>query len=123
ASRWELTGDLEIDCMVCHGVSGAYDFELRRETIASENFAWAPTAGIRLGEVEGSVARIRADSDPSDPKVQSKLPKVKYDSRRFNPDGTVFMDLVHRVENNACYQCHSERTVTAGEGIDERWVH
>ncbi|MCM2370183.1 hypothetical protein [Aporhodopirellula aestuarii] len=122
-SRWELTGDLEVDCMICHAVSGAYDFELRRDTIGSENFAWAPTAALRLGEIEGAIARLKEGTDPDDPKIQSKLPKVKYDATRFGPDGTVFMDLVRHVENNACYQCHSQRTVTDGVGIDEHFVH
>ncbi len=122
-SRWALTGDLEVDCVVCHAVSGAYDFELRRSTIGSENFAWAPTAALRLGQIDGSVARIKEGSDPEDPKVQAKLPKVQYDASRFGPDGSVFMDLVRHVENNACYQCHSQRTVTDGVGIDERFIH
>lgn len=111
-SRWRLTGDLEIDCMACHAVAGAYDFERRRDTIQNENFAWAPTAALRLGEVIGSVARIKEDSDPGDEKVQSKLPTVAYNQNRFNADGTVFIDLVRQVQNNACYQCHSHRTVT-----------
>ncbi|MFG0289997.1 MAG: hypothetical protein ACF8CQ_17585 [Rhodopirellula sp. JB044] len=121
-SRWQLTGDLEVDCMVCHAVSGAYDFELRRDTIGSENFAWAPTAALRLGEIDGSVARIKEGSDPDDPRTQSKIPKVKYDPNRFGPDGSVFMDLVRHVENNACYQCHSQRTV-GDDGIDSRFIH
>ncbi|EMI56307.1 hypothetical protein [Rhodopirellula sallentina] len=121
-SRWQLTGDLEVDCMVCHAVSGAYDFELRRDTIGSENFAWAPTAALRLGEIDGSVARIKEGTDPDDPRTQSKIPKVKYDANRFGPDGSVFMDLVRHVENNACYQCHSQRTV-GDDGIESRFIH
>ncbi|MEM6364133.1 MAG: cytochrome c3 family protein, partial [Planctomycetota bacterium] len=120
--RWQLTGALEIDCMICHAVSGAYDFESRRAQITDENFAWAPTAGLRLGTVDGRVSRIREGSDPDDEKVQAKLPTVTYDSRRFNADGTVFMDLVRMPTNNACYQCHSQRQLGSG-GIEQRWVH
>ncbi len=126
-SRWALTGDLEVDCMVCHAVSGAYDFELRRDTIAAENFAWAPTTALRLGDIAGSVAKIKDGSDPEDEATKSKLPKVTYNANRFNTDGTVFMDLVRQVENNACYQCHSQRSVTLHDGtvggLDEQWVH
>nr|WP_186776067.1 multiheme c-type cytochrome [Rubripirellula reticaptiva] len=122
SSRWVLTGYLEIDCMACHATSGAYDFELRRETIEAENFAWAPTAALRLGDVSGSVSRIKTGSDPSDEAVQAKLPKVKYRDQTFAPDGTVFFDLVREPENNACYQCHSQRTVTE-DGIEPRWTH
>ncbi|WP_404309187.1 cytochrome c3 family protein [Neorhodopirellula lusitana] len=146
SSRWQLTGDLDVDCMVCHAVSGAYDFELRRDTIGDENFAWAPTAALRLGDLDGSVARIKDGSDPEDERVQAKLPKVSYNPSRFNADGKVFMDLVRKVENNACYQCHSQRTVSINQSdlasqpesgddpqsietpsetmtMDSRWIH
>ncbi|TWU60319.1 hypothetical protein Poly51_05940 [Rubripirellula tenax] len=122
SSRWALTGSLEIDCMACHATSGVYDFEVRRETIEAENFAWAPTAALRLGDVAGSVSRIKTGSDPSDETVQAKLPKVKYRAQNFAPDGTVFFDLVREPENNACYQCHSQRTVTE-DGLEPRWIH
>lgn len=120
--RWSLTGKLEIDCLVCHAVSGAYDFEVRRETIQNENFAWAPTAALRIGTIEGSVSRVKTGSDIDDEKVQAKLPKVTYDGRKFNPDGSVFIDLIRQPENNACYQCHSQRTVTS-QGVEARWIH
>ncbi|MFG0262188.1 MAG: hypothetical protein ACF788_07345 [Novipirellula sp. JB048] len=120
--RWHLSGSLQIDCMVCHASSGVYDFNSRREQIENQNFAWAATAGIRLGTIEGNVSRLKDDADPSDPDTQQKLPKVAYDPRRFEPDGTVFMDLVRQPTNNACYQCHSQQTVTE-QGIELRWVH
>ncbi len=113
---------MEIDCMVCHAVSGQYDFNQRREQIADENFAWAATAALRLGQVKGSVDRIRDGSDPNDEAVRAKLPTVAYDGSRFDPDGTVFMDLVRQPQNNACYQCHSTRTVD-DNGIQSRWIH
>ncbi len=122
SSRWELSGALEIDCMVCHAVSGRYDMESRKAQIDDENFAWAPTAALRLGTVKGSVSRIKTGEDPDDEKVQAKLPKVAYDASRFSADGTVFFDLVRMPENNACYQCHSQRTVD-DSGIAPRWVH
>nr|WP_235952195.1 hypothetical protein [Crateriforma spongiae] len=121
-TRWELTGTLEIDCMVCHAVSGRYDMELRREQVEKENFAWVPTAAIRLGIVNGEASRIKTGSDLSDESVQSKLPTVEYDANRFGQDGTVFFDLVRMPEDNACYQCHSNRSV-GDHGIEPRWIH
>ncbi|TWU42002.1 hypothetical protein [Novipirellula artificiosorum] len=122
ADRWPLSGVLEVDCMICHASPSVYDFNARRDEIEDENFAWAATAGMRLGEVDGSVSRIKDGSDPADESVQSKLPKVTYDARKFSPDGTVFMDLIRKPSNNACYQCHSQRTVDE-HGIESRWVH
>ncbi len=121
-ARWELSGPLQIDCMVCHAVSGAYDFNARRDQIAGENFAWAPTAALRLGEIDGTVSRIKEGSDPADEETQEKIPTVTYDPSRFGLDGTIFMDLVREPTSNACYQCHSNRPV-GKSGIEPRWIH
>ena len=122
SSRWPLSGTLDVDCMICHASSGAYDFNARREQIQDENFSWAATAGLRLGTISGEVSRIKDDADLTDEKTLEKLPKVTYDSRLFALDGTVFMDLVRHPPNNACYQCHSNRTI-GDKGIDARWTH
>jgi hypothetical protein len=121
-SRWPLTGSLEIDCLACHGVSGSYDFNARRDQIAKENFAWAATAAMQIGTVDGEVGRIKDGSDPSEEATKEKLPKVSYDASRFASDGTVFIDLVRQPQNNACFQCHSQRTVDDA-GIEARWIH
>ncbi|NNE00140.1 MAG: hypothetical protein HKN47_22705 [Pirellulaceae bacterium] len=121
-SRWSLAGPLDVDCMICHSKPGVYDFNQRRDQIADENFAWAATAGLRLGTIDGNVSRIKDGSDPADESVKEKLPKVAYDARRFAPDGTVFMDLIRHPDSNACYQCHSQRTVDE-QGVEPRWIH
>ncbi|MCG8652810.1 MAG: hypothetical protein MI861_23425, partial [Pirellulales bacterium] len=121
-NRWQFSGSLEVDCMVCHAVPGAYDFNGRRDQIAQQNFAWAATAGLRLGTIDGNASRIKDDADPADESTQQKLPKVTYDPGRFSADGTVFMDLIRKPDSNACYQCHSNRTV-GKDGIEPRWIH
>ena len=108
--------------MVCHATNGSYDFEVRREQISEQNFAWAPTAALHLGTIDGSVSRIRDGSDPEDEATRKKLPKVTYDADRFGPDGTVFFDLVRQPQSNACYQCHSSRLVMDA-GIEDTWIH
>ena len=120
--RWQYSGNLEIDCMICHAASGAYDFNQRRDQIDQQNFSWAATAGLRLGTIKGKVSSIKDGSDPADDAIKAKMPKVTYDGRRFGADGTVFMDLIREPVSNACYQCHSNRIV--GEsGVESRWVH
>lgn len=121
-TRWPLSGTLEIDCMACHAVSGAYDINARREQIGEENFAWAATAALRLGTIDGKVSKIKDGSDPEDDATKEKLPTVTYDASRFGQDGSVFMDLIREPSTNACYQCHSNRTV-ADSGIEQRWIH
>ncbi|TWU19441.1 hypothetical protein [Allorhodopirellula heiligendammensis] len=120
--RWDFSGNLEIDCMVCHATSGQYDFESRRHHIDDENFAWAPTAAMHLATVEGRVSRIKDDADPEDEKTQAALPKLSYDAERFAPDGTVFFDLVREPDNNACYQCHTTVHVN-DDGMEPAWIH
>ena len=122
SSRWPLSGSLEIDCLACHAVSGKYDFNARRDQIAEENFAWAATAALRIGTIKGSVARIKDGSDPTEESTAAKLPKVAYNASAFATDGTIFIDLVRQPQNNACFQCHSNRVV--GEsGVQPRWEH
>ncbi|KAA1261071.1 hypothetical protein LF1_36150 [Rubripirellula obstinata] len=120
--RWQLSGSLEVDCLACHAVSGAYDMNERRSQIEKQNFAWAPTAALRLGEIKGDVSRIRGKIDPADESVQKKMPTVTYDARKFALDGSVFVDLVRQPLSNACYQCHSQRTVDE-QGVQQRWIH
>lgn len=120
--RWNLTGAMEIDCLACHAVDGVYDMNARREQIEKQNFSFAPTAALRLGQVSGDVSRIKDGSDPTDDAVKKKLPTITYDARKFSIDGTMFIDLVRQPTSNACYQCHSQRTVGA-DGIDQRWMH
>lgn len=120
--RWALSGTLEIDCMACHAVAGVYDMNERRRQISKQNFAWAPTAALRLGDIAGDVSRIRGSNDPSDEEVKKKLPSVTYDQRRFASDGSVFIDLVRSPTSNACYQCHSQRSVD-DNGVQQRWSH
>lgn len=120
--RWAFSGSLEIDCLACHGVSGSYDFNVRRDQIAEENFAWAATAAAKFGTIDGRVSRIKDDEAPDDESVQKKLPQVTYDASRFAADGTVFVDLIRAPQNNACFQCHSQRTV-GDDGIEPRFLH
>jgi nitrate/TMAO reductase-like tetraheme cytochrome c subunit len=121
-SRWPVTGSLEIDCLVCHSSDGGYDINARREQIDQQNFAWAPTAALRLGTIKGNVSRIKDGTKLDDESTKKSLPEVTYDARRFDPDGKVFVDLLRHPSSNACYQCHSQRTV-GPDGVEERWIH
>ena len=57
-ARWKLSGQLNIDCMFCHAGDGSYSPEAWWEQIRNENFAWAPTAALGLGDVDGRVASL-----------------------------------------------------------------
>ena len=126
SDRWKLSGKLEIDCLACHAVSGLYDINLRRDQVQKQNFSCVPTAAMRWGVIKGDVSRIKDGFDLADESTQKKLPSVLFDPRIFSPDGTVFVDLVRKPTSNACYQCHSQRTVSrdaSGAFLSSRWVH
>ncbi len=53
SGRWKLSGNLEVDCMLCHVHGGGYSMELWWEQIEAQNFAWAPTAALGIGFIEG----------------------------------------------------------------------
>ena len=49
AGRWHLSGQLAIDCMICHAKDRSYSPDVWSDQFASLNFAWAPTAALGLG--------------------------------------------------------------------------
>jgi len=120
---WKLSGALDIDCMMCHGNDGAYSPEAWWEQIENENFAWAATAALGLGSVDGEVSDLPDDFDPTtaEPDSRDRLPKTTYGSLRIKGDNKVFLDIIRRPGDSACYYCHSNRPV--GEGAAPEWTH
>jgi hypothetical protein len=122
-ARWNLAGELEVDCLICHTNSGAYSHEFRWEQIEGQNFAWAPTVAMGLGDVEGSVSRLPDDFDPAavDENSRNKLPSTSYRPLRVNADQEVFVDVVRRPNDDTCYYCHTTRLV--GQDVAPEWTH
>lgn len=123
AQRWNLSGELSVDCMMCHAGDRSYSPEVWWEQIQEENFAWAPTAALGLGHVDGEVSRLPDDFDPAtvDENSRYKLPTTTYAPLRTNAEKKVFFDVVRQPHDNACYYCHSSRLV--GEGVPPEWMH
>ncbi len=118
---WALSGKLEIDCMLCHGMDSSYSHEKWIKEIDKQNFAWASTVAMGLGTVSGEVKSLPSGFNPAEAKENGpQLPKVKYDKKKFKEDGSVFFDLRLTPENNSCYACHSTRIV--GEDAPEKWM-
>ncbi len=119
--RSKITGALPVDCMMCHHNRGSgYSPFAWTEQIEMENFAYAPTAAMGLGTVEGRMSRLK-NFDPSAEDAQGKLPKLTYEDSRFRADGTVFFDLVRKPKNDACYYCHTNESTDVAQG--QRWLH
>jgi hypothetical protein len=116
--RTAITGELPIDCMLCHRSGGSYSAETWTEQIEAENFAYAPTVAAGLATIEGALSRVRDSLEEAEPEF---LPKLKYDVDQFRPDGKVFFNITRKPENKSCYHCHTH--LPAENIAFERWTH
>ncbi len=92
-SRWDKTGVVEPDCFFCHG--NRYQIQARITQIKHLNFKWAGVEGSGIGKVFGRVS-------------EGQIPKVIYNKRLFNEDGTFYMpDMVFRPGAESCLRCHA----------------
>jgi len=92
-ARWDETGVLEADCMLCH--YPGYSFLERKKQLTNFNFRWAPTAAAGWAIVTGSIQ----DNGPI---------SVKYDKTVFDPDGKISPHIVREPRDNACLTCHAK---------------
>ena len=95
-SRWDRSGVVEADCMICH--LAGYDFGARVDQLKNGNYRWAVVAGSRLGIVDGAVRR---DQEPT----------VTYETRLFNADGTITLDMSWPPPDDNCMYCHGSSDV------------
>lgn len=110
-ARWDVSGPIEVNCFVCHSRSHGYDHSEWVRLIARQNFRWAATGALGLGEVLGMGSRVPDYWDDlrgpnKDDKVYAVPPSVTYDKRLFDAKGRTVLDVgAPRTEN--CLNCHS----------------
>ena len=92
-ARWDKTGVIEADCLVCH--LPGYHYEERNKQIKLLNFRWAATAGAGLGQIVGAVK-------------EGSSPRVVYNLRFFDAKGRVKLHFVKEVPRENCLFCHKE---------------
>lgn len=110
-ARWDVSGPIEVNCFVCHSRSHAYDHSEWVRLIARQNFRWAATGALGLGEVLGMGSRVpdywNALRGPNkDDKVFAVPPSVTYDKRLFDAKDRTVLD-VGAPRNENCLNCHS----------------
>ncbi|MEX2213039.1 MAG: hypothetical protein WD768_02855 [Phycisphaeraceae bacterium] len=128
-ARFNISGNLEIDCLICHSNDRSYSHERWMKQVSDQNFAWAATYALGIASVKGSAKTVPDDFDPAkaaDPDAAGaaagpKLPEVKYDKSRFDEEGHTFIDIIRTPSNNACYACHTTRPV--GDETPAKWLH
>lgn len=122
--RWNISGTLEIDCLICHAASLQHDPAEVGRQLERENFKWAATVAAGLAIVRGDAKRLPDDFDPLAPPnpdfPERAAPRALYDASRFDADDRVLFDLTLRAPIERCYYCHSHRTV--GKDAPPRWT-
>ncbi len=116
--RSAITGELPIDCMLCHRSGGSYSAEVWTKQIELENFAFAPTVAAGLATIEGSLSRVRESIEIASPE---SIPSLTYDVHQFRPDGKVFFNIARMPENRSCLHCHTN--LPSGDLATQRWSH
>ena len=115
-SRWSVSGPLEVNCLVCHDASPAYDQAEYARQISQENFRYAGAAASGIAAVTGSSKAMPDLFDYLLPNavedsLQPQAPKVEYNAARFLPNGKMAFDIVRDVKSNRCYYCHTNTDV------------
>ncbi len=90
-SRWDRSGVVEADCLLCH-LEG-YSFDDRVAQLEQGNYQWAVVAGSRIGTVQGAV-------------TSEETPKVVYERRLFNENGTITLKMSWPPPDENCMYCH-----------------
>lgn len=123
AKRWQISGVLEIDCMICHSADRSYDAAEHARQVELQNYRWAPTAALGLAAVRGEARGVSDEFDPEVPPSPDRrdlvLPKVEYNRTKFDSDDRVFFDIVRDPPAERCYQCHTTRAV--GQRAPPAW--
>ena len=120
--RWDVTGNIEINCLSCHSANHAQDQAEYADQLKKQNFRWAATAASGLAKVLGSAKELPINYDiyrGEAPDLEHQIsPHVYYNVHNFNQKQEVFFDLAGKSPNDRCYFCHS--TI---EAETEKWKH
>ncbi len=110
-ARWEVSGKLEINCFACHSRDKLYDHSEYVRLIARENFAWAASGALGIGDVGGMGFRVPNYWDAlrgldRDDKVYKVPPHINYDAAKFDSKKRTVLE-VDAPRNENCLNCHS----------------
>ncbi|MCD6288389.1 MAG: cytochrome c3 family protein, partial [Candidatus Hydrogenedentes bacterium] len=110
-SQWQLSGNLEINCLACHAGSHQQDQSEWAVQVANENFAWAATAASGIGTVTGAIANLPEGYDlidgPNLDYPDQSPPSIELNKSIFDSKNDVFIDISSKPSSDRCYFCHS----------------
>jgi len=112
--RWQVSGKLEINCLVCHDSDPEYDQAEFAKQIKNENFRWAGSAASSIANVKGFASKMPDNFDPYNTNTfvdvdlrTTPAPSVTYTTEKFNEDNKVFFDIDKNIKNERCLFCHT----------------
>ena len=123
--RWNVSGKVEVNCLVCHDVDPANDRSQYARQLKKQNFRWAPASTVSFADVNGSAKDMPDHYDiyyglaPDESKFIP--PGIDYDKNMFNEKDEVFFDVTRNIPNENCYFCHSSMIVDKKRS--EFWQH
>jgi len=124
-ARWQFSGKLEVDCMICHSADNSHDPTDRAKVqiAINQNFKWAPTIAMGLAHVPGSAKtlKIEAPEEGSNEPPRKPTLKMTYDKTKFDAEDKVLFNVARKVPNNRCYFCHTANPV--GPDVAPLWQH
>ncbi|MDW7761506.1 MAG: hypothetical protein SCM96_12850 [Acidobacteriota bacterium] len=118
ASRWNVSGKIEINCLACHHASPRQDLSEWARQVMRENFRWAATAASGIAEVGGMASRMHGtwdvyDGPNPDDREWAIAPNVKYRAEVFDSRHYAFMDIRRSAGDRLCLACHSTAPAAA----------
>ncbi len=122
-ARWEVSGPMEINCFACHSTDKAYDHSEWARLVTRQNFRWAATGALGLGEVRGMGERVPdywgvLRGLNRDDAVYAVPPHVVYDKSKFDAKNRTVLE-VGKPRNENCLNCHSTTQAgMCGKNID-----
>ncbi|MBQ9431312.1 MAG: hypothetical protein IJU44_07155 [Kiritimatiellae bacterium] len=110
SGRWNVSGPLEINCFACHDQSGFYDHSEYVKQVVRENFAWAMSAAMGWGNVDGMGERMpdywgMLNGLNKDDSIFRVPPNISYDSKQFDSKNRLVLP-VGKPKNQNCLNCH-----------------
>ncbi len=124
--RWNVSGKLEVNCLLCHDADPFYDKAEYAGNIRKQNYKWAASASSSVTEFKGNASKMPDNYDQynyttiqSIDQRSSTPPNIKYDKTKFNSDYKMFFNITKNVPNERCYYCHS--SIVTDKNFTEHW--
>ncbi|MBK8946235.1 MAG: hypothetical protein IPM32_13340 [Ignavibacteriae bacterium] len=124
--RWNVSGKLEVNCLICHDADPFYDQAEYASNIRKQNFKWAAVASTSFAEFKGNASKMPNNYDiynlttvQTIDQRSSVPPTLKYDKDKFNSANKVYFNVTKNIPNDNCYYCHS--SIIADQNLHANW--